>query len=270
MQSERPADELDDAAIEAELDREEFAADQQLRKLGTSDAEIARMRGKASPADLAKPPPTLAEVEREINELMELKRSDRRKYWADETQARHLALIEMQEKLKAEGATEEAEADQGGRIGDDLPEALREAWSKEPDGVAGNIEAIKNRTVLALGELDEAEHDGLLQAFDEELSDDERTVIATQLAEDHGNAWRGATDDEVQAFAETEWGAQALQRWGRQGPKLLGVAKKEADGILGRLTATSRLKVERWIAAKSANQRRAIVEILAARAMRGL
>jgi hypothetical protein len=312
-----------DAEASAALDAEDAQAAAAMRKAGLDDETISRIRGR-SVEEMLPTQPTVSSIEKELDELMALRRTNKKEYYGDAVQKRHLDLIEAREKLKA-GDARAASGDRGdldaveaeleqiakvrrenkfgyfknakllererellaereklsgkaasaekvdrGEIGADLPEALREVWSKDPIGVEGNVAAVRSRTVLALGALEADEHDNLLESLDKELPHDERTKMVEHLANDHGNIWRPATDDQMAEFAETEWGAAVIERWGPKAAKLVGIAKRERDSYLGSLTERGKLEVERWYNRRSVRQRQAMVEILAARAIRRL
>jgi hypothetical protein len=261
-----------DAETEAEVDAEDAATNAAMLRYGLSPEEIARIRGTTT-EEVLRPAPTLRSVERDLAELKELRKSDPRRYWSDETQADEAALIEARERLQGDGEPSAEEDDASGEgdenFGADLPEALKEEWEAE-GGIEKNVAAINRRVVLALGELDEAEHDDLLQSFDRDLDDASRVEIARHLAVDHGNQWPSAAPAEVEAFGRLEWGADLVSSWGKQAGKRLGIAKKEADAMLRQLTEKSRLNVERWVAAKSPRQKRAVIEALVARAVQRL
>lgn len=258
---------FDDA--DGELAREDEQAVVHLREAGLDDEAIGRLRGR-SVEEITKPERTAADVDRDLDEIRELRKSNRQKYWAKDTQAREAQLYAEAERLKASEASTE-EKGEAGAIGDDgLPESIKAEWAKMPDGVDGAVKGIRSRVTLALGDLPDDAHEDLLGSFDRDLDDDARAAIASQLANDHGNAWAAASAQQVEEFREVEWGPPLLERWGKQGPKLLGIARKEGEAIMGALTSTSKLKLERWVAGKSASQKRAIIESLAARALRRL
>lgn len=272
-------DELDDAELDAELDREEFAADQQLRTLGVADEQIARMRGRASPADLVKAPPTLASIEKELAELQALRRTDKRKYYGDAVQAREAELYSQLEKLKAGKPTRKADAPPEKAESDEdiidadslpLPESLKEQWRRTPGGIVDALNAIRSRAGTILTSLGEEENDALMRSFDTELDPESQAAIAAGLADDAGK-WPVATDAEIADFRAMEgYGPALLQEWGKDAAKSLGRAKREANNMLAAMSDVARTRTERWIAGMSAKRKAAVIRALATRATRRL
>jgi hypothetical protein len=260
-----------DAEIEAEVDAEDAATNAAMLKYGLSPEEVARIRGTTE-EEVLRPAPTLRSVEKELAELKELRKSSPRDYWSDAVQAREAELIEARERLQGdgEGEAEEDDAEQDAEsINTDLPEELQTRWN-ENGGLAKNIAAARSRVILAFGDALEAEDtQSLFESFDR-LDDDIRVEVADQLAQDHGGGWPSAKPAEVEQFQATEWGGELSEVWGSRTPKMLGAARREADAILARLGERQRGMMNNWVNAKSAAQKRRMVELLAARAVRRL
>jgi len=262
---------VDDA--EAELAREDEQAVAQLRKVGLDDAAIGRLRGR-SVEDITRPKRSAADVAREIDELRELRKSNRQKYWAKETQAREAALYAEQEALAAGRvpAKEEGEASDKGNAADiasgELPEALRKEWEKSgPHGLEDALKSVKFRSTMAFHDLDDG-GEALRESFDE-LPDDAQHAVASGLANDAGK-WPVASPAEVEEFVALPHGAELVKEWGGDAPKLLGRAKREADYIMARMTEGSRVQMHKWVAGRSAAELKGMVKALATRATRRL
>jgi hypothetical protein len=99
--------EPDAADIDAELDAETAQREASMKRLGFTDAEIQRQRGNAGEPEVA---PTLASVQQELEQISELRRTDPKKFWGEETQKRQLRLIEQEMALKAGKAATPAPA----------------------------------------------------------------------------------------------------------------------------------------------------------------
>ena len=102
-----------------DYDEEEAAADRKLLADGIfTREELARHRGR--PAEEIAPPkskvPSRQAVDKELAEIAEYRRGDRRGYFKDEAkQARERELIELREQLKA-GPTPAAPAEPGDQV----------------------------------------------------------------------------------------------------------------------------------------------------------
>jgi hypothetical protein len=242
-----------------------------MRRLGMSDAEIARARGRTIEEVTPKAKPTLASIDAEIDELRALRKSARQKYWSREVQEREAALYAQRDELQAEerGEDDPSEKDTNA-VGLDetsLPEALREEWAKSgPNGIEDALSAIRTRTTI-LEDLEDG-GDGLRSSFDE-LPDDAQVAVAAGLATDSGK-WPAASEQEVREFGEVPHGAELLKEWGSDAPRLLGRARREADHIMSRMTERSRLQMHHWIAGRSSAELRATIMALATRATRRL
>jgi hypothetical protein len=198
-------EEIDDAQLDAELDAEMERGNAAMQRLGMSDVEIARVRGR-SVEDAGQP--TLASIERELKDLNELRRTDPKSYWSDEQQARGLKLIEQQQKLantnKAEAPTAKAEHTAPADVSDDgeepldvdalpLPESLKAEWRKSPGGIEDAVAAIRSRAGTIMSSLGDEDGEGLMRSFDDDLGEEEQVAICASLAEDSGR-WPVASE----------------------------------------------------------------------------
>jgi hypothetical protein len=264
-----------DPEIDAQLDAEEQAGNENMRKLGMTDTEIAKARGRTVEVVAPKPKRALADVEAELGELRAMRKDNRQAYWRKETQEREAALYVELEALKAGGAVapEQPERQDGQHAdagnADGLPESLQREWSKSgPGGVEDALRAVRERTIIAFQGLEDG-GEGLRASFDRDLPVDAQTAIASKLADDSGK-WPVASATEVQEFGDLPHGGVLVKEWGQNSGRMLGRAKREAANIESRLTEQSKLRLHRWIAGRSAAELSAAVRVLAARAVRRL
>lgn len=261
-----------DPDVDAELAREDEQAVAQLRKVGLDDAAIGRLRGR-SVEEITKPQRSAADVSRELDEIRELRKTSRQRYWAPETQAKEAELYATLEQMKADGASAEedgeAMAADAGIADGELPDELRAEWSKSgPGGIEDALRAVRWRTHMGLADLEDGGK-GLRDSFDRDLPEDVQAAIASKLADDAGK-WPVASPAEVEEFVALPHGAELAKEWGNDAPRLLGRARREADAIMSRLTEQSKLKIHYWIAGRSAAELKGMVRALAARARRRL
>jgi hypothetical protein len=263
-----------DADVERQVDAEEAKGNAEMRKLGFDDAAIARARGRTVEDIAPKPKPTLGDVERELDELMEMRKTNKRKYYSEAVQKRGDELYALQAELKAQGAPAQEEGE--GTAGDagvadsDLPEALRQEWAKTgPDGIEGALAAIRSRTIIAFEGLEDG-GERLRSSFDRDLDADAQNAIASSLAIDAGSKAPMASAQELQEFGDLPHGGPLVREWGANAAKMLGRARREAAHIESRLTEGSRLRLHRWIAGRSPAELSAAVRVLATRAQRRL
>jgi hypothetical protein len=210
-----------------------------------------------------------------LDELKALRQTDRRKYWSPAVQERESQLYAQLEALKAGDAPTKGEAtdDDDDTISVEdlpLPESLKKQWAKSgPLGVEDALKAVRSRTTLALGSLDEDDADGFRSSFDSDLDEEAQEAIVSGLAVD-GGQWPVATEAEVEDFRAMEWGPGLINEWGASAPKLLGRARREGEAMLAAMSDVGRIRTERWIAGMSVKRRAAVIRALAARAARRL
>jgi hypothetical protein len=67
-----------------------------------------------------------------------------------------------------------------------------------------------------------------------------------------------------------DYGEELLAEWGKQALKLLGRARREAEGMLASMSPIARTRTERWVAGLSAARKAAVIKALATRPVRRL
>jgi hypothetical protein len=261
--------EIEPDDLDAELDAEEAKRDAEMRRLGFGEDEIARVRGRSVEEMTPQPKRSAADVERDLDEIRELRKSSRQRYWAKETQEREAALYAEKEALKDGGglAKEEGNADESAGAGvEGIPQALKDEWEASPGGIETALSALRMRTTALSEILDAEEEESLRQSFDE-LPDEIQTEVVRSLAVD-GGRWPKASTQDIADFGETAHGAELVNSWAEAAPVRLGAAKAEARYIESRLSERGRLQAHRWIAGRSSSEMKAVIEVLASRAAR--
>jgi hypothetical protein len=257
---------IDADAIDHELDEEERRGDAQMRKLGMSDAEIAKVRGRPMEDVAPKPKRTAADVDEELDELRELRKSNRQKYWSPDVQAREAELYAQEELGRGAAAAKDA-AEQTEASLDGCRRRCAMNGRSQVRRPADALRAVKfRRRWPSTAWSDEGE--ALRNSFDE-LPDDAQHAVASELANDAGK-WPTATPAEVEEFVALPHGAELAREWGKDAPRLLGRARREAAAIEARLTEQSKLRLHYWVAGRSAAELKGMVRALAARARRRL
>ena len=144
----------------AELDAEEARGDAQMRKLGVTDAEIDKIRGRQPGEAPRSGLPTLATIEKELGELAELRKSNRSKYWSPDVQAREARLYELRAAL---GASQPTKAVELKGDGSGISSELLAQWDKQ-GGADRRLAHARATASAALGELDEGDREALMRA----------------------------------------------------------------------------------------------------------
>lgn len=195
--------------------------------------------------------PDLVAVEAELAAIARRRQEDRAGYFRDDKlQARERELIERREAIKAgvESASPE------------MKDLLAE-W-EQTGGIAHHT-AILNATLNnAVAHLEGDEATTLVETFDA-LPEAVQAGIFRHLAVDGAVAARPASDAALDAFAETEEGAELVAEWGRHAPRRLGVLKSRVGSILKSMPAGERGQVERWLDDLSPSQAAAVFRTLA-------
>jgi hypothetical protein len=248
----------EDVQIEQELDAEEARGNAQLKRLGMSDAEISKIRGR-SPEDLGTPRssvPTRAAIEKELEELALLRKTDRARYWSPEVQAREARLYELRAALSAsQPAPAEVAAPGDGAA---IPQAVLDEWEKSYHGVEGHKQHAWKTVKGMLDELHAEDRDSLLTSFDRDLPEAVRAEVYRFIGFDARGGWRPADDAAVKAFAETEEGAALVAEWGTQAAKNVGAIKGQVATILKSLSAADRTQAGAWLDGLSSAQAKAV------------
>jgi hypothetical protein len=254
-QVEKPA-EAAGSDIDAQLDADARAKAEQLRKLGASDDEIERQVGRLAP-----PRPSKADVDRQLADLNELRRTNPKLYWGEETQAEHRRLIELQQQLqssKAKPTTESAEDDPGA-IAEGL--GLREEWAKS-GGVERNLKEARATAEVVLGALDPADAEQIEQSFNA-LPLEIQIEAFRHMALPEGGIARTMPEESVKAFAAIDPSAAALVKaWGLKAGERLAQAYGKMELGLANLDEKHAAAAHKWLGDLPSKQRVAIVRAM--------
>jgi hypothetical protein len=222
--------------------------------------------GKPAPS----PRSRLQQVEAELRNLAELRKSDAKKYWGEEVQARERELIGEQQRLKA-GTTPQKESD--GEVegdapalvrsdGSDLAPELREAWEKQ-GGLQHHLGRAQSTAEAMMEAMSAEERGSFVQAFNA-LPEGAATAIYSFLAIDPGGSVREASAGDLEVFsAHGEACADVLQEWGRNAARKYATASARVDLMLSSMSEADAAKAEAWFRALSAAQKASVVKALA-------
>jgi hypothetical protein len=255
------AADLDDD-VDAELDE----LDRRLvEEGGISREQLARSYGKEI-EDVARPKVTRQTVERELAEIAEHRRKDRRAYFKDEAlQKRERDLLELREALKAGPAPaaqrEASEPDDQSEGPGPAPELIAE-WEAGA-GVDFHLEVARSTASAALDALEEDDAAALTDGFDA-LPPAAQTQITRFLAIDGGGGFPAANETTVRQFAESEEAAAELVKsWGREAGRRLGVARGRIGLMLTAMEPKDRERAESWFDALPGPTAAAVLRALA-------
>ena len=263
------------------------------RHYGLSEDELSSLQS---------PAPSQRTIAQELRDLAALRTTDPKRYNSDETQARHLHLIEMQQKQQAErGAVPAETGDRLAAIDKELREidgvrrndnrAYRrdEAMQKREIALLAEREALANGTGnLPKAVLDEWERTdgvgpnlerarGTAQVALDELGEAEGASLVQGfdslpegaqaaafrfLAIAPGRA-APASEDAVQAFGSTEEGASLIQEWGRQAATNIGTVRTRIELIASSMNEADRAAATAWFENLSPTQAAAVMRALA-------
>jgi hypothetical protein len=284
--------EPDDVDLDAELDEEAASRAAALRKAGFDEDAVARLNGVGE----SKNAPSLASITKELEQISELRRTDPKKFWGEETQKRQLRLIEQEMALKAgkaatpAPAASESETEAEAAKSDGLAEietelakiaaarkADRRAYDKDEALQARERELLQAReeakeaarateqvqaTVDAILEVvpdAEAFDASFMGAFDTmsaESQDAVRRALATPA-----DTTRPATDEQLAAFAGLGADASALLKsWGGRAGHRLAAAYAKLDEATAELPDEDYKAAQKWLGGLSKAQRVAVVK----------
>jgi hypothetical protein len=250
-----------DAELDAELDAEATAKAETLRRLGAPPDEIARQTGPLAP-----PKPTKADIERQLADLHEMRRSNPKLFWSDEIQKEQLALIEMQQRLqsgKARPATEEGgDSPDPGEILAGLPDDLRAEWRKS-GGERANLSRAQETAQTALDSLDAADAEALAAPLDG-LDTEIQHAAMRFMALPSGGVVRPVSDGSLEAFAALGDEAKALVgSWGAKAGERLGSACGKLEMAIATLAEEQQEEAHRFIGSLTPAQRVAVIKSMA-------
>lgn len=211
---------------------------------------------------LAKPmpkAPSRQEIEAELAEIAQRRRTDRRGYFKDEAiQARERELIEQREQLKAAPAPEKAVREPGNAPG--LDPALLKEW-EDAGGVEFHLATAQRATQAAFEAMPEEERADFQAGFDG-LPDGAQTAVFRYLALEPGGSVRPATDAAVQNFASTPEGAELVASWGRNAARNVGVVRSRMELMLRSMPEADREVALSWFDSLKSSQAKAVLRAL--------
>jgi len=230
-----------------------FAADELKAHYRLTDAEMAEvLTPKPKPKAV-----TRQSIDAELAQIAEIRRKDRRRYFADEQiQSDERRLLELRAKLSP--APNKAERQLETSNGLD-PELLAQ-WEKQ-GGVDANLKQAQSTAQSVLDSLEPDDRAAFQQSFDA-LRETAQTVAFSFLAIP-GGTWPAASDAAVQAFAETEEGCELVNEWRGNAAKKLGVVRGRMDVMLKSMSEQDRAAASAWFDGLSPRQAKAVLRGLA-------
>jgi hypothetical protein len=268
------------AATEAEAEDDSVVSARAAVRQGVMSVEEATAHYRLSADEveaIGKPAPSprsrLQQVEAELRNLAELRKSDAKKYWGEEVQARERDLIAEQQRLKATPPKPKAEDSDDGEVesdatalvrsdGSDLDPALREAWEQQ-GGLQHHLGRAQSTAEAMMEGMTAEERGSFVQAFDA-LPEGAATAIYSFLAIDPGGSVREASAGDLETFAaHGEACADVLKGWGRNAARQYATASARVDLMLSSMSEADAAKAEAWFRALSAAQKASVIKALA-------
>jgi hypothetical protein len=207
------------------------------------------------------PGPSRKAVERELAEIADHRRKDRRSYFKNEAMlARELKLITMRENLKAEPpAKEPDEQAEAGEL-DAAVAALVPEW-EEQGGRAYHEQTLQRAVEAITGNLEQEERASFEANFDA-LPLGARTAVFRYLSIGSG-VWPAAKDAAMEEFKSIPEQRELCAEWGSRAARKVGNIRGTLKLIMGSMSEADRKAADAFIESWSPTQAKAILRVLA-------
>jgi hypothetical protein len=207
----------------------------------------------AAPAEQRADSSSPEDINAELDEISRVRRADLAAWFKnDALQARERELLELREHQRQAGADPDRP---------DLDPKLLAEW-EDAGGIDAHLAIAQKAAGSALNALGGEDRTALQDGFDG-LPAGAQTQVIRFLGITPGGNVRPASDAALEAFAQTEEGAELVTEWRGRAAQKLGAVRGRMDLMLSGMSDADRAAAEQWFNALPAKQAAAVLRALA-------